>query len=76
MDPVRLRKLRDSILTRNNARILPIERKDFARRAPEIKELFNDIWSKKLGPYSPDRPPVSATSSSRFSRWCAPTSKA
>jgi len=49
MDLPRLRKLRDTILSRNNCRILPIERKDFAKRGPEIKELFNDIWSKNWG---------------------------
>lgn len=49
MDPVKMRKLRDSILTRAKCTIQPIERKDFARRGPEIKELFNDIWSKNWG---------------------------
>ena len=49
MDLPRLCKLRDTILSRNNCRILPIERKDFAKRGPEIKELFNDIWSKNWG---------------------------
>jgi len=49
MDPVRMRKMRDAILTHNHCRILPIERRDFAKRGPEIKELFNDIWSKNWG---------------------------
>jgi hypothetical protein len=49
MDPVRMRKLRDSILSRAGCRILPIERRDFAKRGPEIKGLFNDIWSKNWG---------------------------
>jgi hypothetical protein len=49
MDPVRMRKLRDSILSRAGCSIQPIERKDFDRRGPEIKELFNDIWSKNWG---------------------------
>lgn len=49
MDPVRMRKLRDSILARAGCRIETIPRHDFARRGPEIKELFNDIWSKNWG---------------------------
>jgi hypothetical protein len=49
MDRVKLAKMRDSILKRQNCSIVPIERKDFAKRAPQIKELFNDIWSKNWG---------------------------
>lgn len=49
MDPARMRKMRDAILARSNCRIVPIERRDFARRGEEIKELFNDIWSKNWG---------------------------
>ena len=37
MDVAKLRKLRDTILSRANARILPIERKDFAKRAPRSR---------------------------------------
>ncbi|WP_300161495.1 hypothetical protein [Solidesulfovibrio sp.] len=49
MDAKKLAKMRDSILRRQNCKILPIERNDFAKRGPQIKELFNDIWSKNWG---------------------------
>ena len=49
MDAVKLAKLRDSILTRQKCSIQPIPRKEFAKRGPQIKELFNDIWSKNWG---------------------------
>jgi hypothetical protein len=49
MDAERLAKLRDSILTRQKCEIKPIPRKEFAKRGPQIKELFNDIWSKNWG---------------------------
>ncbi|OLN26683.1 hypothetical protein DVDV_2528 [Desulfovibrio sp. DV] len=49
MDAVKLAKLRDSILTRQKCAIKPIPRKEFAKRGPQIKELFNDIWSKNWG---------------------------
>ncbi|UJX42192.1 hypothetical protein K9F62_05795 [Desulfovibrio sp. JY] len=48
-DAVKLAKLRDSILKRQKCTIQPIERKEFAKRGPQIKELFNDIWSKNWG---------------------------
>jgi len=48
-DAVKLAKLRDSILKRQKCVIQPIERKEFAKRGPQIKELFNDIWSKNWG---------------------------
>ena len=49
MDAAKLAKLRDSILTRQKCSIQPIPRKEFAKRGPQIKELFNDIWSKNWG---------------------------
>jgi hypothetical protein len=49
MDAVKLAKLRDSILSRQKCSIQPIPRKEFAKRGPQIKELFNDIWSKNWG---------------------------
>ena len=49
MDVSKLVRLRDSILSRQKCSIQPIERKDFHKRAPQIKELFNDIWSKNWG---------------------------
>ncbi len=49
MDVEKLTRLRDSILTRQKCEIKPIERKEFAKRGPQIKELFNDIWSKNWG---------------------------
>ena len=49
MDAKKMAKMRDAILTRQKCSILPIERKDFAKRGPQIKELFNDIWSKNWG---------------------------
>ncbi|MGE4537958.1 MAG: hypothetical protein AB7D37_12855 [Desulfovibrio sp.] len=48
-DAVKLAKLRDSILKRQKCTIQPIERKEFAKRGPQIKALFNDIWSKNWG---------------------------
>ncbi|MFU2209805.1 hypothetical protein [Solidesulfovibrio sp. C21] len=48
-DAVKLAKLRDSILKRQKCTIQPIKRKEFAKRGPQIKELFNDIWSKNWG---------------------------
>ncbi|WP_428564555.1 MAG: hypothetical protein ACP59X_02425 [Solidesulfovibrio sp. DCME] len=49
LDPKKLALMRDSILKRQHCQILPIERQDFAKRGPQIKELFNDIWSKNWG---------------------------
>ncbi len=49
MDAKKMAKMRDAILTRQKCSILPIERKDFAKRGPQIKELFNDIWGKNWG---------------------------
>lgn len=49
MDAKKLAKMRDAILTRQKCKILPIERNDFAKRGPQIKELFNDIWGKNWG---------------------------
>lgn len=49
MDPAKYARLRDTILKRQNCSIQPIERRDFAKRAPQIKQLFNDIWSKNWG---------------------------
>ncbi|MEA4858347.1 MAG: hypothetical protein AAGU21_19005 [Solidesulfovibrio sp.] len=49
LDAKKMAKMRDAILKRQNCAILPIERKDFAKRGPQIKELFNDIWSKNWG---------------------------
>ncbi|EFL52520.1 conserved hypothetical protein [Solidesulfovibrio fructosivorans JJ]] len=48
-DAEKLAKLRDSILKRQKCTIQPIPRKEFAKRGPQIKELFNDIWSKNWG---------------------------
>ena len=49
MDAAKMAKMRDAILTRQKCTIQPIERKEFAKRGPQIKELFNDIWSKNWG---------------------------
>ena len=49
MDAEKLAKMRDAILTRQKCTIQPIERREFAKRGPQIKELFNDIWSKNWG---------------------------
>jgi hypothetical protein len=48
-DADKLARMRDAILKRQHCTIQPIERKDFAKRGPQIKELFNDIWSKNWG---------------------------
>jgi len=49
MDAEKLAKMRDAILARQKCTIQPIERREFAKRGPQIKELFNDIWSKNWG---------------------------
>ncbi len=49
MDAGRMRRLRDTILERAGCRLESIPRRDFAKRAPRVKELFNDIWSKNWG---------------------------
>lgn len=49
MDVQKYARMRDAILKRQHCQIVPIERSDFAKRGPQIKELFNDIWSKNWG---------------------------
>ncbi len=45
----KLKAHRDLILRKNNAVIINPKRKEFLQASDEVRELFNDIWSKNWG---------------------------
>ncbi len=49
IDVEKLKAQRDLILKRNNLTISHPRRKEFLERSAEVRELFNDIWSKNWG---------------------------
>lgn len=44
-----MKKRRDDILAKAGCRITHPPRREFVRRAAEVRELFNDIWGKNWG---------------------------
>ena len=48
-DVAALKKSRDDILAKAGCRITHPPRREFVRRAAEVRELFNDIWGKNWG---------------------------
>lgn len=49
LDVEKLKAQRDIILRRNNLTISHPKRDEFLKRSAEVRELFNDIWSKNWG---------------------------